>query len=527
MNIEGEGDIAALCLRLLGQTPEITIAEWTLAKSSKIETRRNAVDKLREQIRTGSDPLGDAFVQLRSAEQRRPLGAIYTPEIIVAAMIRWAAEHDAPTRIVDPGAGSGRFVLAAADAFPDAKLVAIERDPLAALMLRANLAARGMLPRATIIVGDYCTARIGRVQGRSLFIGNPPYVRHHQIEAASKLWFGEAAKALDVPASKLSGLHIHFYLRTAQLARPGDFGTFITSSEWLDVNYGKTLRHLLAGKLGGTALHVLDAKALPFAGAMTTGAITCFHVGARPPALKVRAVKSLDKLNGLSSGKPINWSDIEKLPRWSVLLRAPKDVPAGYVELGELCRVHRGQVTGSNAVWIDGPHARSLPDAVKFPTITRGRELSVAGDAVATVKGLRRVIDLPTDLDELSPHDRRVVMGFLEFAKANGAHESYIARHRRAWWSVGLKDPAPILVSYMARRAPSFARNLCGARHINIAHGLYPREKFSVPTLDALAKWLRENVSVESGRTYAGGLTKFEPKEIERIPVPLPESLLQ
>ncbi|HXE06099.1 MAG TPA: DUF6035 family protein, partial [Bryobacteraceae bacterium] len=300
---------------------------------------------MREQIRMGNDPLGDAFVQLRSPEQRRPLGATYTPEIIVAAMIRWAAEHEAPTRIIDPGAGSGRFVLAAADVFPDAKLVAIERDPLAALMLRANLAVRGLLPRATIIVGDYCTAPIGRVHGPSLFIGNPPYVRHHQIDAASKSWFGEAAKALDVPASKLSGLHIHFYLRTAQLAKRGDFGTFITSSEWLDVNYGKTLRHLLAGKLGGRALHVLDAKALPFAGAMTTGAITCFHVGARLPVLKVRAVKSLDKLNGLSSGKPINWSDIEKLPRWSVLLRAPKDVPAGCVELGELCRVHRGQVT--------------------------------------------------------------------------------------------------------------------------------------------------------------------------------------
>ena len=39
-------------------------------------------------------------------------------------------------------------------------------------------------------------------------------------------------------------------------------------------------------------------------------------------------------------------------------------------------------------------------------------------------------------------------------------------------------------------------------------------------TLDALASFLRGNVAQSSGRTYAGGLTKFEPKELERIAVP-------
>src|SRR5262249_1602850 len=105
------------------------------------------------------------------------------------------------------------------------------------------------------------------------------------------------------------------------------------------------------------------------------------------------------------------------------------------------------------------------------------------------------------------------------------ADQSYIARHRRAWWSVGLKAPAPILCTYMARRPPAFVRNLCGARHINIAHGLYPREPLADGALDALAGFLPENVAQTAGRTYAGGLTKFEPKELERIAVPRLEEL--
>jgi hypothetical protein len=77
----------------------------------------------------------------------------------------------------------------------------------------------------------------------------------------------------------------------------------------------------------------------------------------------------------------------------------------------------------------------------------------------------------------------------------------------------------------MARRPPAFVRNQCEARLLNIGHGLYPREPFPEATLAALVAWLRQNVRVEAGRTYAGGLTKFEPKEVERILIPRLEQL--
>src|SRR3546814_8251765 len=130
---------------------------------------------------------------------------------------------------------------------------------------------------------------------------------------------------------------------------------------------------------------------------------------------------------------------------------------------------------------------------------------------------LRRVINLPADLDELPRSVLPGIKRFLQWEKRQGGDQSYTAQHRRAWWAVGLKAPAPIICTYMARRAPAFVRNLCDARHINIAHGLYPRQPLETAQLDTLARWLRNNVGVENGRTYAGGLTKFEPKEIERI----------
>jgi hypothetical protein len=140
---------------------------------------------------------------------------------------------------------------------------------------------------------------------------------------------------------------------------------------------------------------------------------------------------------------------------------------------------------------------------------------------------LRCVVDLPDELDELAFDEREGVERFLIAARARGAHEGYVARNRRAWWSVGMRAAAPILATYMARRAPSFVRNLAGARHINIAHGLYPREPLAEAQMLGLVNFLSTGISVLDGRTYSGGLTKFEPGEMERLFVPAPNLLAE
>jgi adenine-specific DNA-methyltransferase len=160
-----------------------------------------------------------------------------------------------------------------------------------------------------------------------------------------------------------------------------------------------------------------------------------------------------------------------------------------------------------------------------FRTITRAKELFAVDGVLVDDSALREVIDLPADLSVFDGIDKKRIETFLRYAKAAGVEGGYVAGNRRAWWSVGLRSPAPILATYMARRAPAFVRNLASARHINIAHGLYPREPLTEDVLVRLASYLSKKTSVQHGRTYAGGLTKFEPREMERILVPSPEVL--
>ena len=186
-----------------------------------------------------------------------------------------------------------------------------------------------------------------------------------------------------------------------------------------------------------------------------------------------------DRLTGdladLSKGRRVSKQRLKQEKRWSQLLTQTPPIPEGFVELGELCRVHRGAVTGANATWITTANDPQLPARTLFPTVTKARELFDADDGLlSSLRSLRAVIDLPADLSELDDDDRALVKRFLRYAERNGAH------------------------------------------------GIYPRDPLSDDALDTLAASLRSGVSVSQGRTYAGGLTKFEPSEMERIPVPSP-----
>lgn len=506
-----------------------TITGWTDAEEQLARGARDVlpifVALAQDAIDRGEDVLGDDFCRLFSTEERRPRGATYTPPLIIDAMLTWAATRVRPARVVDLGAGSARFLVAAGRRFPDAELIAVEVDPLAAILARGHLAAAGFADRSCVIPRDYRALALPPISAPTLYLGNPPYVRHHLIGAEWKSWLVETARKHGIEASQLAGLHAHFFLATAEQARPGDVGVLITAAEWLDVNYGRLVRELLVGVLGARNIQVIEPSAEPFPGTQATAVITGFEVGARAAMVGVRRVAKLDDLGALDPERDVRREQLEAAPRWTPLTRVTPEKREDFVELGELCRVHRGQVTGANRVWIAGDHSKGLPDSVLFPTVTKARELFAARDFLSDASILRRVIDLPVDLDVFDPAERRHIDNFLRFARSVGTDTGFIARNRKTWWSVGLREPAPILATYMARRPPAFVRNLADARHINIAHGLYPQEPLSESVLRALAEFLSRGVSTDDGRTYAGGLTKFEPREMERLLVPRPELL--
>lgn len=469
-------------------------------------------------IRTGEDPLGDVFSLLRSPRARRDQGQFWTPPAILEPMVVWALKAK-PTRFVDPGCGSGRYSAAAVRANPDLHIVAIDLDPLATLLTRAALAVLGA-KSARVICDSYLTADIGPHAGVTAWVGNPPYVRHHDLPTEVKGWASKAAKELGYSISGLAGLHALFFLATVVHAKAGDVGSFVTSAEWLDVGYGSIVRELFVKDMGGRALDFVDPKAVPFHDAMTTALITCFEIGHASKNVAIHLVDTPAELANLEGGKQVTASELAAKKRWSPFFKEARAEHTGQV-LGDIARVHRGFATGANKFFLmtkEEAKTRGLSAWVK-PAITAAAEILNSGGVIRDTPQRKVLLDLPADFDRSAHPD---VDAYLKQGEADEIDQTYICSHRKPWFRVAPKAPATIVASYMARQAPMFALNPDGLLLLNIGHGLYPRTPMTKAKVKELAEALRGARAgfAGAGRTYHGGLEKFEPREMEALPIP-------
>ena len=495
----------------------LSAAELALVRAAGRPTA-GAGRGIRAQIRDGGDPLGERLCAARSRSRRRTLGAFYTAPAIVDAMLEWVLERRAE-RLVDPGCGSGRFAVAAAKRNRALALVAVDVDPLATLMTRAALAAVGAT-HSRVMNDDYLFARIGRIAGRTAFVGNPPYVRHHELTPAVKARASALASDIGSKISGLAGLHVLFYLATLALhAKRGDAGSFVTSAEWLDVRYGDFLRNAFAGELGGRGLAAFDPRARPFADAMTTAAITTFSIGSATRCVTLSQLAGGGAIS-LRAGRRCERSALARAPRWSALFRGTQE-RAETGRIGTLFRVSRGQVTGANGFFVMTktiaaergilPYCVALVASAKEVIYGNG----IVRDAPQRLVGLQIGCEADVIADE-------ALARYIRAGEAAQIHRGYIASRRRPWYALVFPRP-PIVGTYMARSAPCFARNPDGLGLLNVVHGLYPRRPLDEPTLERVVATLNDRRAsfVGRGRTYHGGLEKFEPREMEALPLDL------
>jgi hypothetical protein len=140
-----------------------------------------------------------------------------------------------------------------------------------------------------------------------------------------------------------------------------------------------------------------------------------------------------------------------------------------------------------------------------------------AGGTIRTEKVDHALLDVQTGADK-----DHAVRAYLALGRRRGVPRRYLCRHRRPWWRVGGAPPPPIIATYMARQPPMFAANPDGCQIVNVFHGIHFLEHVDDETVNALVAWLNAHRhTLSGGRTYHGGLRKFEPRELEALLVPL------
>lgn len=217
----------------------------------------------------------------KTQKERNRLGQFATLTLLATDVLTYAGTllpAKAPIRFLDPAIGTGSFYAALLHAFPAKRIKAamgIEIDAHYGEPARALWQDHAL----DLTLGDF-TAMLAPQAADcfNLIICNPPYVRHHHIDKATKArLLASTTVACGVPMAGLAGLYCYFLgLAHAWLAEDGVAGWLIPS-EFMDVNYGGLVKRYLLNQVELLRIHRFDPSDLQFGDALVSSAVVWFR----------------------------------------------------------------------------------------------------------------------------------------------------------------------------------------------------------------------------------------------------------
>lgn len=230
--------------------------------------------------------VGSIFERLIDPSERHKYGQYYT-RVEIVDLINSFAIRDGTETVMDPACGGGTFLVRAygrkRELAPGrghtallGDLYGVDMSHFATHLTTINLATRDLIDdenypqvgrsdffdvhpqKSFISLPKGVKARgLGKIQHRPVIIppldaivGNPPYVRQEDIPKAKRKaqkgtkdhYQSLVEHEAGVKLSGRSDLHVYFWPHAASFLKPDGYVCFLTSSQWLDVDYGFRLQ---------------------------------------------------------------------------------------------------------------------------------------------------------------------------------------------------------------------------------------------------------------------------------------------
>src|SRR5581483_10054480 len=289
---------------------------------------------------------------LKSPAQRNKWGQFATPFELALSLTRYMHQlrGEGAIRFLDPAVGTGSFFSALSQTVPAETIrvaAGIELDPLFAQAAEKLWNKTGF----HVIRGDFTKEKPPK-QGFNLVLTNPPYVRHHHLEGSEKDRLkAQLANSLHMEISGLAGLYCYFLLLCHDWMEEQGLALWLIPSEFMDVNYGATLRRYLTERVTLLHIHRFCPTDVQFTDALVSSAVVIFRKSAAPAEHRVR----------FSFAGPIERPQQEAFVPVEVLRHSRKwtqfpahtTVQSGDgLTLGDIFSIKRGLATGSNRFFI-------------------------------------------------------------------------------------------------------------------------------------------------------------------------------
>jgi ribosomal protein L3 glutamine methyltransferase len=248
----------------------IAHAEGASAYPLKLTARRRArIDALLERRITARIPLAylthraffaglELYVDERVLVPRSPIA-----ELIVNRFAPWAPQRRI-RRILDLGTGSGAIALAAAKAFPQAVVDAVDISADALQVCRRNVRRLGLGRRVAVLRSDHFAAVAGRRY--DIIVSNPPYVGRAEMRSLPREYRHEPRLGLAAGADGLDSVRAIFSAARAHLRADGILVVEVGNSERALERAFPRLPFIWPQiAMGGGGVFILRAEDLPAA----------------------------------------------------------------------------------------------------------------------------------------------------------------------------------------------------------------------------------------------------------------------
>jgi adenine-specific DNA-methyltransferase len=439
----------------------------------------------------------------------KALGAFYTPATIAGMLAEWVVQTGSE-RLLEPSVGDGALIAAAIarrrelrGAKGELRFLACDIDPSAIEAMEIRLP-------------DTCETRaVDFLQldpsSTGLFAGvlaNPPFTRNHSLDPARR-----AALRQRFDVAGAAGLWVHFLVHSIEFLAPRGRLAAIVPAAALFTTYGRSALERICARFAHVEVRQIVDKPLWINGAEERGVVVLASgYGCGSSAMPTPSRWLTDGREELTNLVPI--AAFERLAAVST-------------PLGELATLAIGAVTGCNSVFLMSEAERlafEIPLSEVQPIASRARQLpglrvTCADLLDCAAAGDKTWLLTPTNLDGRGGGVRRRLA---QISKSKRSETVWLNK-RDPWWRVESGAPCDAIFTYMNDVGPRLVLANANVRCTNTLHRVIFQAKVGPPTKVAAALSMLSTfgqlAAERIGRSYGGGLLKFELMDARRLPM--------
>jgi adenine-specific DNA-methyltransferase len=489
---------------------------------------------------------GEEAVRDRLLEERRKIGAFYTPEPLSQILSDWAIRSPADI-ILEPSFGGCGFLQCAQNRLrelecqePRKRIYGCDIDPVAFDYLADVFQEPVDLSR--FLQRDFLDLTPGGdwPDNFSVVLANPPYIPYQELGAERRVTLNSAKWPIGNLAGRAS-LWAYFLTHSVSFLRVGGRMAWVLPGAFLQADYAKTIRHFLAGAFARVAAIVIRERIFLEVGADEETVILLADGFRKPSTLGKIELGQVDTLDGLQqlitdwdAGRWTgNQTDIRpaalNLSAIEAKLFAVMEGSRHSKLLGDLANVQIGLVTGANKFFVlsnEGIRAAGLHEDDCTPILAKfvaapGVTFTLTDHLAFLSKGGNgHLVD--SNGEDPNPRLRDYLATFPEKRRANTS----TFRKRKIWSKPDDGRVPDAFFPVMHHSGPRLVLNPYGFTNTNTVHRVYfsqatneyQRKLITISLLTSFSQLSAELV----GRRYGSGVLKHEPREAEKIRLLLP-----